>query len=82
MRNALAPFFFTLAGILCGYRDDYLMVLAIMSAAPAAVNSFVMAKKMNVSPEISGYGVSLTSIFSIISMFVCIYFIKFFGFVG
>ena len=82
LRNALAPFFFILSGILFGYRDDYLMVLAIMSAAPAAVNSFVMAKKMNVSPEISGYGVSLTSIFSIISMFVCIYLIKFFGFVG
>lgn len=81
LRNILAPIFFILMGILFGYRDDYLMVIAIMSAAPAAVNSFVMAKKMNVSPEISGYGVSLTSIFSIISMFVCIYLIKFFGFV-
>lgn len=78
-RNALAPVFILSLGILMGYRGNYLMTLAIMSCAPAAVNCFVMAKKMGVSPEISAYGVSITSILSIVSIFVSIYILKITG---
>ncbi len=80
LRNVFAPILFISAGIIAGYRNDALMVLAILSSTPAAVNSFVMAKKMNVSPEISAFGVSLTSILSVFGVFVSIYLIKLFGF--
>ncbi len=79
LRNIFAPLWFVGIGLLAGYRGDAIMVLAIMSSAPAAVNCFVMAKKMNVSADISAFGVSLTSIFSIFSVFVCVYLIKLFG---
>ncbi len=79
LRNVFAPLWVIVIGILFGYRNDYLMVIAIMSSAPAAVNCFVMAKKMNVSADISAFGVSLTSIFSIFSVFICVYLIKLFG---
>ena len=80
LRNVFAPFLFIGMGLLFGYRNDAIMVLAIMSSAPAAINSFVMAKKMNVSADISAFGVSLTSIFSIFGVFISVYLIKLFGF--
>ena len=55
------------------------MVLAIMSASPAAVNCFAMAKQMGVSAEISAYGISISSVLSVFSIFISVYLIKFFG---
>lgn len=78
-RNLLAPLLYLTTAILLGFRGDALTITAILSATPAAVNCFVMAKKMGADPQISAYGVSLTSIFSIGSVFISIYFLKFFG---
>lgn len=79
LRNVLSPILFILAGVLAGYRGDALMILAIISASPAAVNCFVMAKSMGADGNISAYGVSLTSIASMISVFFSIYIIKLLG---
>lgn len=79
LRNILSPFLFLTIGALFGYRDYHLMILAIISASPAAVNCFVMAKNMGVDSDISAYGVSLTSIVSLMSIFVSVYLIKLFG---
>ena len=79
LRNFLSPFLFILIGAFAGYRDYHLMILAIISASPAAVNCFVMAKNMGVDSDISAYGVSLTSIISLVSVFVSVYIIKILG---
>lgn len=78
-RNLLAPVLFLTAAVLFGFRGDFLLITAILSATPAAVNSFVMAKRMGADAEISAYGVSLTALCSIVSIFCSVYFLKFFG---
>lgn len=75
-RNVLAPLLFLTSSILLGFRGDALIIIAILSATPAAVNCFVMAKKLGVDPDISAYGVSLTCLASIGSIFVCVYLLK------
>ncbi len=80
-RNFLAPLLFLSAAILLGFRGDMLTITAILSGSPAAVNCFVMAKKMGADPDISAYGVSLSALFSIISIFVSVYCLKLFGLV-
>ena len=78
-RNVLAPVLYLGSAILLGFRGDALIITAILSATPAAVNCFVMAKKLGVDPDISAYGVSLTALLSIGSIFICVYLIKLFG---
>lgn len=80
-RNILAPVLFLGAAILLGFRGDALIITAILSATPAAVNAFVMAKKLGVDPDISAYGVSLTCLCSIGSIFTCVYLLKLFALV-
>ena len=76
LRNFFSPFLFLTAGALLGFRGDEMIILAIISSAPAAINCFVMAKQMGADADISAFGVSFTSIFSIISVFTSIYLLK------
>ncbi|MBE7019146.1 MAG: AEC family transporter [Ruminococcaceae bacterium] len=78
-RNILAPALFLGTAILLGFRGNALIITSILSATPAAVNCFVMAKKLGVDPDISAYGVSLTSLVSIGSIFICVYLVKLLG---
>ncbi|MBO5408812.1 MAG: AEC family transporter [Clostridia bacterium] len=78
-RNLLAPVLFLMSAVCLGYRGDFLVITAILSATPSAVNCFVMAKKMGADPDISAYGVSLTCLCSIVSIFCSVYFLKLFG---
>lgn len=78
-RNILAPVLFLGCAILLGFRGDMLTITAILSATPAAVNCFVMAKKLGADPDISAYGISLTSLLSIGGVFVSVYLLKLFG---
>ncbi len=78
-RNILAPLLFLGSAILLGFRGDALIITSILSATPAAVNCFVMAKKLGVDADISAYGVSLTSLVSIGSIFICVYAVKLLG---
>ncbi len=79
LRNIFAPAFVLTVAALFGYRGNHLLVLAVMSASPSAVNCFPMAKQMGVSAEISAYGISITSILSIFSIFISVYLIQFLG---
>ena len=79
LRNILSPILFIFAAILLGFRGNEVIITAILSAAPAAVNCFVMAKKMGADAEISAFGVSFTSVFSLFSIFLSVYLIKLFG---
>ena len=79
LRNILAPLLFIGTAILLGFRNDALIITAILSATPAAVNCFVMAKKLGVDPDISAYGVSFSSLLSIVSILCSVYLLKFFS---
>ena len=79
LRNVLAPILLLGAAILLGFRGDMLIITAILSATPAAVNCFVMAKKLGVDADISAYGVSLSALVSIVSVLASIYLLKLFG---
>ena len=79
LRNIMSPLLFVTAAVLLGFNENELIITAIMSAAPSAVNCFVMAKKMGADAEITAYGVSFTSVFSMFSIFLSVYLIKLFG---
>lgn len=79
LRCIVAPAFILGSAILLGFRGDALSVLAIMSATPSAVNCFVMAKKMGVSGNISAFGISFSSLFSLFSVFASIFILKIAG---
>lgn len=78
-RNLLAPVLFLTGAILLGFRGDFLIITAILSATPAAVNCFVMAKKLGADPDISAYGISFSSLISIAGIFLSVYLLKYFG---
>ena len=79
LRNILAPIFMLTVASLFGWRGNNLLVLAVMSSTPAAVNCFAMAKQMGADSEIAAYGVSLTSFVSIFSVFLSVYTVKLLG---
>ena len=76
LRCFVSPAFIVGAAILFGFRGDALLALAILSATPAAVNCFVMAKKMGVSESISAFGISFTGIASLLSVFLSVFILK------
>ena len=82
LRCLIAPAFVLGCAILFGFRGDALPTLAIMSATPAAVNCYVMAKKMGVDPEITAFGISFTTIVSLFSIFLSIFLLRTTGLAG
>ncbi len=78
-RNILAPLLFLSAAVFLGFRGNLLIITAILSASPAAVNCFVMAKKLGADEDISAYGVSLSSLLSILGIFCSVYLLKLWG---
>lgn len=76
LRCILAPIFIVGAAILLGFRGDALLTLVIVSATPAAINSYVMAKQMGVSENIAAFGISFTSLFSLFGIFASVFILK------
>ncbi|MBQ4086905.1 MAG: AEC family transporter [Clostridia bacterium] len=73
------PYFYLTIGTLMGFRGNPLLVLAVLSSVPAAVNCFAMAKQMGVDAQITAFGVSITSLLSVVSIFISVYVIKLLG---
>ena len=76
----ISPLIFVTAGILLGFRNEYLAPILIMFGAPAAVSSFTMAEQMGGDGELAGQLVVLTSAFSILTIFLWIFGLKQLGF--
>ena len=66
-------------GILLGFRGVALASLMVAFASPTAVSSYPMAIQMGADGELAGQQVVFSSAFSIITMFLCIFFLKYFG---
>lgn len=74
----ILPFFMTLGAFLLGFRNIDLAILFIFFGAPSATVSFVMAKTMGGNSFMAANLVALTTIFSVLSLSVGIFILKFF----
>ena len=66
---------------LLGFRDANLLSLVIVFASPTAVNSYTMAAAYGHDPELAGQQVVMTSIFSMVSVFLWIFLLRTLGLV-
>lgn len=62
-----------------GFRQEALIALLAMSASPTAVSSYTMAQSMNMDHELAGQIVVFTTVFSILSLFLWISFMRMIG---
>lgn len=75
-RLIASPIVFVGLFYLLGYRNEHLLVTLIIFGAPAAMTTYAMACAMNGDDELAGGIVSLTSVLSIITMFLFIFLLK------
>jgi predicted permease len=71
---------FTLA-ILIGFRGEALVAVLGAVATPTAVSSFSMAMEMDADSELAGQIVVFTSVFSILTIFLWVLFLRSCGFI-
>ncbi|MBQ0058349.1 MAG: AEC family transporter [Lachnospiraceae bacterium] len=69
-RLFIIPAIFVAISILLGFRDNNLVALLVMFASPAAVSSYTMACEMGGNGELAGDIVVITSVSSIVSIFL------------
>lgn len=75
-RLVIIPVIFVLIGIGMGFRNGDLVSLMVMLAAPTAVSSFAMAGEMGGDKELAGLIVVMTSVLSVFTIFLWIYFLS------
>ncbi|MFA5561202.1 MAG: AEC family transporter [Eubacteriales bacterium] len=73
LRNVLSPVLLLVPAIWLGFRGNELLVLAVIGAAPPAINCYVMAKQMGVCTNVTAYSISLSTLVSIFSVFVSVF---------
>ena len=67
--------------ILAGFRNEDLVPIMIMFAAPTAISSFPMAQQMDGDAELAAQIIVFTSAIAIFTIFVWIFLLKQFGFI-
>ena len=72
----VSPLLMVSAGVLCGFRNETLVPILIMSGAPTAVSSYPMAQQMDGDGPLAAQSVVLTSAFSLATMFLWIFLLK------
>ncbi len=70
------PILFLGLALLLGFRDAPLAVLLTVFGSPIAVSSFTMAQQMGGDDKLAGQLVVFSSLFSIVTMFLMIFFLK------
>ena len=70
------PAIFVTIAALMGLRDVALVCVFISFGAPTAVSSFPMAQQMGGDGELAAEQVALTTVFSILTTFLCVYLLK------
>jgi len=66
----IMPIIYVSIAILCGIRGANLIAMLILSGAPTAVNSYSTAVALGGNAELAGEIVAVTSLFSVLTMFV------------
>ena len=70
LRLIVVPAIFVTGGAIIGYRNEILGSIFIIFAAPSAVSSYIMAKSMNNDHELAGQIVVMTTVFSVVTIFL------------
>lgn len=78
----LAPLLFFAVAILLGFRDRELAILLAMHASPAAVSSYTMAQQMGADEDLAGQMVVFGTAISIITVFLWVSVLTYFGFIN
>ncbi len=76
LRLVVSPVVFVGLMYLLGYRGDHLLVALILFGAPTAMSTYAMACAMNGDEELAGGTVAVTSVLSILTMFLLIFLLK------
>ncbi|GHT66370.1 transporter [Bacteroidia bacterium] len=79
-RLIIIPVIILFVCIRLGFRNVELSVLISLFATPTAIASYIMAKNMGNDGELSGQIVVLTTLFSCVSIFFIVYFMRSWGY--
>ena len=80
LRMAVIPFIFMPLSIIMGFRGANLCAMMIMFAAPTAVASYPMAVAMGADGDLAGQLVCITTLLSIITIFLWTFALRTMGF--
>lgn len=72
-RLVLIPAVFLTLAILLGFRGTSLVALMVMYGSPTSVSSFPMALQMGGNGELAGQIVAVTTVFSVVTIFIWTY---------
>ena len=81
LRLLIIPFVVLAAFLALGFRGEFIVVVLILFGAPVAMVTYTMAVGMQADDELAGTLVAVTSVLSILSMFLFIFFLKQFAFI-
>ncbi len=76
LRLVISPILFVGLMYLLGYRGDHLLVALIIFGAPTAMGTYAMACAMDGDDELASGTVAITSVLSILTMFIFIFLLK------
>jgi len=81
LRLLIVPLVTVVAFLLLGFRGEHIVVTLIIFGAPVAMLTYSMAVGMGADDELAGTLVAITSVLSIVSMFLFIFVLKQFAFI-
>lgn len=81
LRLLIVPLVTVVAFLLLGFRSEHIVVTLIIFGAPVAMLTYSMAVGMGADDELAGTLVAITSVLSIVSMFLFIFVLKQFAFI-
>jgi hypothetical protein len=73
------PFIVMGIAVILGFRGVELSTILIIFASPSAISGYIMAKNMGNDSELAGQIIILTTLFSSISLFAWVFFMRLFG---
>ena len=79
IKTVLCPVLFVIPAYLLGFHGEEITVIYVLSAAPSAVASYIMAKNMNSDAELGGQILALTTILCTATIFAGSLILKFIG---
>ena len=81
VRLLIAPLIAVAVLLLLGFRGEFIVVALIIFGAPVAMLTYSMAVGMGADDELAGTLVAVTSVLSIVTMFLFIFVLKQFAFI-
>jgi predicted permease len=81
LRLLVIPLAAVTAFLLLGFRGEYIVVTLILFGGPAAMVTYTMSVALDADTELAGTLVAVTSVLSILTMFLFIFLLKEFAFI-